>query len=80
MNTSAKNTIIAVVCPDRGVDNDPEALGLALHPRFPVGQLTSLHTVGNMGVMICLGQGSLCSLSALFSFHLHVLCITLLGH
>ena len=45
--------IIVVACPDQGVGNDPEALGLAFHqPRFCKFlsvKLTSLQTAGNTG-------------------------------
>ena len=43
--------MIVVECPDRCASNDQEAR-------------VNLHTVGNMGVMICHGQGSLRSRSA----------------
>ena len=59
-----KNTVIVVAYPDRGEGNDPE-------PFFffrGVGSLSqpglNIFTVDNMGVMICLGQGGLRSLSA----------------
>ena len=56
--------------PDRGAGNDPELFffflggggegwgGSLSQPRL------NIFTVGNMRVMICLGQGGLCSLSA----------------
>ena len=68
-----KNTIIVVAYPDRGACNDPKPFffflfnfilfifsgGVSLSsPRL------NIFTVGNMGVMVCLGQGGLCSLSA----------------
>ena len=71
---SKKNTIIVVAYPDRGAGNDPTPFfmwggeggrggGSLSPPRL------NIFTVGNMGVMICLGQGGLHSLSASsFSF------------
>ena len=67
---SKKNTIIVVAYPDRGAGNGPKLffffVGGSLSPRL------NIFTVGNMGVMICLGQGGLRSLSAsclcIFSF------------
>ena len=57
-----KNTIIVVAYPDRGADNGPKLFflrgGSLSPPRL------NIFTVGNMGVMICLGQGGLRSLSA----------------
>ena len=55
--------IIVVAYPDRGAGNDPEPLffrgvGSLSQPRL------NIFTVVNMGVMICLGQGGLRSLSA----------------
>ena len=55
-----------VAYPDRGADNDPElfflfflrGVGSLSQPRL------NIFTVGNMRVMICLGQGGLRSLSA----------------
>ena len=51
-----------VAYPDRGAGNDPEPFlfrgGSLSQPRLDI------FTVGNMGVMICLGQGGLRSLSA----------------
>ena len=59
-----------VAYPDRGAGNDPkpffffffyfrrEGGGSLSQPRL------NIFTVGNMRVMICLGQGGLCSLSA----------------
>ena len=62
---SKKNTIIVVAYPDRGSGNDPKLFfcfvlgGGSLSPPRLI-----IFTVGNMGVMICLGQGGLRSLSA----------------
>ena len=64
-----KNTVIVVAYPDRGAGNDTELFfffffffqggGYSLsQPRL------NIFTVGNMRVMICLGQGGLHSLSA----------------
>ena len=65
-----KNTIIVVAYPDRGAGNDPKLFffvggggggwggGSLSPPRL------NIFTVANMGVMICLDQGSLRSLSA----------------
>ena len=63
---SKKNTVIVVAHPDRGAGNDPElffffffsGVGSLSQPRL------NIFTVGNMRVMICLGQGGLRSLSA----------------
>ena len=58
------NTVIVVAYPDRGEGNDPElfffkrGVGSLSQPRL------NTFTVGNMRVMICLGQGGLRSLSA----------------
>ena len=64
---SKKNTIIVVAYPDRGEGNDPEPFFFFFFFRG-VGSLSqprlNIFTVENMGVMICLGQGGLCSLSA----------------
>ena len=54
---------MVVAYPDRGAGNDPEpfffrGVGSLLQPRL------NIFTVGNMRVMICLGQGGLRSLSA----------------
>ena len=62
-----------VAYPDRGAGNDPKPFflgggrggGGSLSP-----QRLNIFTVGNMGVMICLGQGGLRSLSA-SSCHCH---------
>ena len=54
-----------VAYPDRGAGNDPEPFflggggGVVFH-----NQGSTFFTVGNMRVMICLGQGGLRSLSA----------------
>ena len=66
-----KNTVIVVAYPDHGAGNDPElffffffsffffrGVGILSQPRL------NIFTVGNMRVMICLGQGGLRSLSA----------------
>ena len=70
----SKNTIIMVAYPDRGAGNDPELFlfffffffrgvgGSLSQPRL------NIFTVGNMRVMICLGQGGLHSLSASSSY------------
>ena len=62
---SKRTTIIVVAYPDRGAGNDPEPFfwggggGSSLsQPRL------NILTVGNVRVMICLGEGGLCSLSA----------------
>ena len=56
-----------VAYPDRGEGNDPEPFFFFFFFRG-VGSLSqpriNIFTVGNMGVMICLGQGGLRSLSA----------------
>ena len=68
-----KNTIIVVAYPDRGEGNDPEPLFFFFFFFFfwggrGVGSLSqprlNIFTVDNMGVMICLSQGGLRSLSA----------------
>ena len=48
-----------VAYPDRGVGNDPKPLGLAFHH-----QGLNIITLGNIGVMMYLGQGGPRSLSA----------------
>ena len=65
-----KNSVIVVAYPDRRAGNDPEPfffffffflggrVGSLSQPRL------NIFTVGNMRVMICLGQGGLRSLSA----------------
>ena len=62
-----KNTVIVVAYPDRGEGNDPEPFFFFFFSRG-VGSLSqprlNIFTVDNMGVMICLGQGGLRSLSA----------------
>ena len=61
-----KNTVM-VAYPDRGEGNDPELFFFFFFFRG-VGSLSqprlNIFTVGNMRVMICLGQGGLRSLSA----------------
>ena len=65
-----KYTVIVVAYPDRGEGNDPEPFFFFFFFFFfrGVGSLSqprlNTFTVGNMGVMICLGQGGLHSLSA----------------
>ena len=64
-----KNSLIVVAYPDRGEGNDPEPLFFFFFFFFRgVGSLSqprlNIFAVGNMRVMICLGQGGLCSLSA----------------
>ena len=61
-----------VAYPDRGEGNDPEPFSFFFRG---VGSLSqprlNIFTVDNMGVMICLGQGGLRSLSASsFLYHL----------
>ena len=57
-----KNTIIVIAYPDRGEGNNPElffrGVGSLSQP------MLNIFTVGNMRIMICLGQGGLRSLSA----------------
>ena len=63
--------MIVVAYPDRGAGNDPKLSffffffwgGGRWEGRFSPPRL-NIFTVGNMGVMICLGQGGLRSLSA----------------
>ena len=61
-----KNTVIVVAYPDRRAGNDPELFFFFFF--YGVGSLSqprlNIFTVGNMRVMICLGQGGLRSLSA----------------
>ena len=73
---SKKTTIIVVAYPDRGVGNDPIFLcvcvclgggGSLLPPRL------NIFTVGNTGVMICLGQGGLRSLCVLLVYGIFLL-------
>ena len=67
-----KNTVIVVAYPDCGAGNYPEPFilfYLFIYLFFNgVGSLSqprlNIFTVGNMRVMICLGQGGLRSLSA----------------
>ena len=64
-----KSTVIVVAYPDRGEGNDPEPFFFFFFFFFRgVGSLSqpglNIFTVDNMGVMICLGQGGLRSLSA----------------
>ena len=65
-----KTTVIVVAYPDRGAGNDPEPFFFFFFFFFfrGVGSLSqprlNIFTVGNMRVMICLGQGGLRSLSA----------------
>ena len=62
---SKKNTIIVVAYPDRGEGNDPEPFFFFLGGWVVFhNQGSTYFTVGNMRVMICLGQGGLRSLSA----------------
>ena len=67
MSKWANNIIIVAAWPDCGAGNDLEALGLAFHHRGPTfinaycqaaTDMTD-ETKGNMGVIICLGQGGL---------------------
>ena len=64
--------MVAYPDPDRGAGNDPELFFFFFFFRG-VGSLSqprlNIFTVGNMRVMICLGQGGLRSLSA-SSFYL----------
>ena len=66
---SKKNTVIVVAYPDCGEGNDPDPFFFFFFFFFRgVGSLSqprlNIFTVGNMSVMICLGQGGLRSLSA----------------
>ena len=65
---SKKTTVIVVAYPDRGEGNDPEPFFFFFFFFRGVGSFSqprlNIFTVGNMGVMICLGQGGLRSLSA----------------
>ena len=62
--------MIVVAYQDRAAGNDPKSFFLFLFFFLFFGGVSlspprlNIFTVGNMGVMICLGQGSLCSLSA----------------
>ena len=62
-----KNTVIVVAYPDRGAGNNPEPFFFFFFFFRGVGSLSqprlNIFTVGNMRVMICLGQGGLRSLS-----------------
>ena len=64
---SKKNTVIVVAYPDRRAGNYPEPFFFFFFFK-EVGSLSqprlNIFTVGNMRVMICLGQGGLRSLSA----------------
>ena len=60
---------MVVAYPDRGAGNDPKCFffwgwggGGAVFSFSP--PRLNFFTVGNVGAMICLGQGGLCSLSA----------------
>ena len=68
-----KNTVIVVAYPDRGEGNDPEPFFFFFFFFRGVGSLSqprlNIFTIGNMRVMICLGQGGLRSLSA-SSYHI----------
>ena len=68
-----KNTVIVVAYPDRGAGNDPVLFFIILF-LGGVGSLSqprlNIFTVGNMTVMICLGQGGLRSLSASSYFYI----------
>ena len=63
---SKQKTVIVAAYPDRGEGNDPEPFFFFFF--FRGGSLSqprlNIFTVGNMRVMICLGQGGLRSLSA----------------
>ena len=68
---SKKTTIVVVAYPDRSAGNDPKLFFLIFSGGGGEGGGCSLSpprlnifTVGNMRVMICLGQGGLRSLSA----------------
>ena len=65
---SKKKTIIVDAYPDRAAGNDPKLFSF-LGGRWGGGGSLSpprlnIFTVGNMGVMVCLGQGGLHTLSA----------------
>ena len=70
MSKLAKKHRNVVAYPDRGAGNDPEPFFFFFFFFFfrGVGSLSqprlNIFTVGNMRVMICLGQGGLRSLSA----------------
>ena len=63
--------------PDRGAGNDPKLLFFLFV--LGVGSLSpprlSIFTVDNMGVVICLGQGGLRSLSASSSIYIFAFCL-----
>ena len=61
---SKKNTIIVVAYSDRGAGNDPKLFFFFLRGGSLSPPRLNIFTVGNMGVMIYLGQGGLRSLSA----------------
>ena len=69
---SKKSTIIVVAYPDRGAGNDPKPFFIFIYFFWGGGggsgslspPRLNIFTVGNMGVMISLGQGGLRSLSA----------------
>ena len=61
MSKWAENKVDSGSITDRGEGNDPKPLGLAFHH-----QGSKLLHLGNMGVMICLGQGGVRSQSACF--------------
>ena len=70
-----------VAYPDRGAGNDPEPFFIfyfLFFFFFTGGSLSqprlNIFTVGNMRVMICLGQGGLRSLSASSSYYVVGLC------
>ena len=60
---SKKTTIIVVAYPDRGAGNDPKLFSFFFEGGSLSPQRLNSFTVGNIGVMICLGQGGLHSLS-----------------
>ena len=70
MSKWEKKTDNRVAYPDRGAGNDPKVFLLLLFGGGRGGEVSlspprlNIFTVGNMGVMICLGQGGLHSLSA----------------
>ena len=53
-----------VAYPDRGTGNDPKLCSFFLLGGSLLPPRLNIFTVGNMGVLICLGQGGLHSLSA----------------
>ena len=72
-----KTTITVIAYPDRGAGNDPKLfffLFFFLVGGSPSPPRLNIFTVGNMGVMICLGQGGLRSLSA-SSFVIILACV-----